>query len=83
MSVRVEAPPEADLLAAARALGGHGFEVCFRSLRDAERVLCFPCDVAGQVELDALTDCVRNNYLYARAMIGVEFARPAVHAVVV
>jgi hypothetical protein len=58
-----------------------GFELRFHPLSDLARVLCFPCDKGGRVELDALTDYARNNYLYARAMIGVEFALPTVHAV--
>lgn len=40
--------------------------------------LCFPCDEQGRVELDALSDRARDNYLYARAVVGVEFAHPKV-----
>ena len=40
----------------------------------------FPCDVHGQVDLDRLNDHLRNDYLYARAMVGRELARPAVEA---
>jgi hypothetical protein len=64
-----------------RKVVGHEFELSFQSLRDVERSLSFPCDMAGRIELDALNDYVRNNYLYARAMVGFEFARPTVHAV--
>jgi hypothetical protein len=38
----------------------------------------FPCDALGRVDLDALPDRVRNDYLYARAMIGREVAAPSV-----
>ena len=40
--------------------------------------LCFPCDEQGRVELDALSDRARESYLYARAVVGVEFAHPRV-----
>jgi hypothetical protein len=38
----------------------------------------FPCDAAGQVNLDTLSDGERNSYFYARSTIGCEFAMPAV-----
>jgi len=38
----------------------------------------FPCDPSGQVDLNRLGEAARNNYLYARAMVGREFAPPAV-----
>ncbi|HEY3634884.1 MAG TPA: hypothetical protein VGK95_07520 [Caldimonas sp.] len=40
--------------------------------------LCFPCDERGQVPLDDLSDQARENYLYARAVVGVEYAYPSV-----
>ena len=42
------------------------------------RALAFPCDASGQVMLDALSERARANYLYARALVGREFATPAV-----
>jgi hypothetical protein len=54
-----------------------GYEVRFQSLFDAGRALTFPCDSRGRVELDALSDRAKHNYLYARAVVGREFA-PAV-----
>lgn len=59
----------------------HRFELRFQSLCDGEGTLSFPCDRQGRVELDAMTDYVRNNYLYARALVGMDFARPTVHPV--
>jgi len=56
------------------------YEVRFESLVDGHKALCFPCDRDGRVDMDALTPEVRGNYLYARAMIGREFSRPAVRA---
>lgn len=53
------------------------YEIRFNSLY-RERGLCFPCDADGRVELDALSDRARDNYLYARAVVGVEFAYPKV-----
>jgi hypothetical protein len=55
-----------------------GFELRFRSLFNEGRALTFPCDAKGRVELDALSDRARQNYLYARAVVGREFATPAV-----
>jgi hypothetical protein len=40
--------------------------------------LCFPCDERGDVPLDSLSERARENYLYARAVVGVEFAYPSV-----
>ena len=53
-------------------------EIRFRSLFNEGRGLSFPCDAAGHVELDALSDRARENYLYARAVVGREFAHPQV-----
>lgn len=53
-------------------------EVRFRSLFHEGRALSFPCDAQGHVNLDALSPKVLGNYLYARAMVGREFATPAV-----
>jgi len=54
------------------------FELRFQSLFDSGRGYAFPCDPAGHVDLDQLSDRARNNYLYARAMVGRELAVPAV-----
>jgi hypothetical protein len=56
------------------------FQLCFRSLFDSGRGFSFPCDPAGQVDLDRMSERARNNYLYARAMIGRELTYPAVEA---
>ncbi|HEY0822542.1 MAG TPA: hypothetical protein VGD76_02050 [Ramlibacter sp.] len=60
--------------------GTGGFRLCFRSLFASGRGYAFPCDGAGRVDLDGLSDAARNNYLYARAMVGRELAVPAVEA---
>lgn len=52
------------------------FEVRFMSLFRQGRGLAFPCDAQGHVDLDALSDRARNNYLFARAMVGRDNAAP-------
>lgn len=54
------------------------FQLRFQSLFDPGRGFAFPCDEAGRVDLDGLSERARNNYLYARAMVGREVATPAV-----
>lgn len=54
------------------------YEITFRSLCREGRGLAFPCDAGGRVDLDDLSDFARNNYLYARALVGREFAAPSV-----
>ncbi|MGZ5785711.1 MAG: hypothetical protein ACXWJM_07305 [Ramlibacter sp.] len=54
------------------------FELRFQSLFDSGRGYAFPCDPEGRVDLDHLSDRARNNYLYARAMVGRELSVPAV-----
>lgn len=54
------------------------YEARFFSLLNDGRTLAFPCDAHGKVNLDDLTDRARNNYLYARALLGREFAAPIV-----
>ena len=57
------------------------YELRFNSLADPGFFYRFPCDDAGHVDLDALSDSARRNYLYARAMMGREYAVPSVIAV--
>ena len=54
------------------------YELRFTSLFNHGRGLSFPCDAAGRVDLDALSEQARNNYLFARAVIGRDFTFPAV-----
>lgn len=56
----------------------HPYQLCFRSLFHSGRGYAFPCDPSGQVDLDAMSERARNNYFYARAMVGRELAAPAV-----
>lgn len=54
------------------------FELRFEPLRDAGRACSFPCDETGRVNMDELAAHMLNSYLFARAVIGHEFARPRV-----
>jgi hypothetical protein len=54
------------------------YEIRFQSLFNEGRALTFPCDAEGHVQMDELSDRARNNYLYARAVVGREFATPSV-----
>ncbi|GAB4042694.1 MAG: hypothetical protein Fur0014_15060 [Rubrivivax sp.] len=54
------------------------YELRFDSLFQPGRGLSFPCDECGRVELDGLGERARSNYLYARAVVGREFATPQV-----
>jgi hypothetical protein len=60
------------------AVGHPAFVLRFRSLRPRGRSLAFPCNDRGCVDLDALGDGLLRSYLYARAVVGAEFARPSV-----
>ena len=54
------------------------YELRFRSHYQEGRALSFPCDMHGRVHLDSLSDRARHNYLFARAVVGREYATPAV-----
>jgi hypothetical protein len=53
-------------------------EIRYHSLKNEDRCLAFPCDAKGHVPMDSLTEQARQNYLYARATVGREFAFPSV-----
>ena len=55
-----------------------GWHLRFESLFHPGRGLAFPCDDRGVVSLDGLSERARDNYLYARAVVGREFATPTV-----
>ena len=63
------------------AVGYPRFVLRFRSLRSKGSSLAFPCNDRGCVDLDALDaleEGLLRSYLYARAVVGAEFARPSV-----
>jgi len=57
-----------------------GYAVRFTSLFHGGRAMSFPCDGEGHVDMDALSPRAQRNYLYARAMVGREYAMPEVVA---
>ena len=58
--------------------GSADYELRFQSLQGAGGAYVFPCDAAGHVDMDALTDTARENYLFARIVVGHDVAAPAV-----
>jgi hypothetical protein len=62
-------------------LAAQEFQLRFQSLFDSGRGFAFPCDPAGHVNIDSLSERARNNYFFARAMVGRELSVPAVEAV--
>jgi hypothetical protein len=58
-----------------------GFQLFFRSLIRGGHGFSFACDAQGHVDMDAMNDRARNNYLFARAMVGRDLAVPAVEVV--
>ncbi|HEY2979468.1 MAG TPA: hypothetical protein VGJ35_16010 [Burkholderiaceae bacterium] len=58
--------------------GAPHYELRFTGLFDRGHGFAFPCDAAGHVDLDKLSDLVRRNDLYARAVVGREFSIPII-----
>lgn len=54
------------------------YELRFQSLFCSGRGYAFPCDPQGRVDLANLSKRARDNYLYARTVVGREFAWPTV-----
>jgi hypothetical protein len=55
-----------------------GYQLRFLPLAAGGRAYAFPCDANGQVDLDQLSERARNDYLFARGMIGWTVEAPAV-----
>ena len=53
-------------------------ELRFTSLHDPGRGVSVPCDSAGTVDFDSLSERLKNAYLGARAMVGREYSFPTV-----
>jgi hypothetical protein len=68
----------ARVIRSADIMNASSFEIRFQSLFKEGRALCFPCDEQGLVSMDLLSDRARDNYLYARAVVGREYAYPSV-----
>ena len=54
------------------------YELRFETLSCDGRAYAFACDCEGHVDLDGMSDRVRNTYLFARSVIGRDVARPRV-----
>jgi len=54
------------------------YELRFEPLRRESDAYSVPCDAHGCVDLDALGERYRNNYLFARAVIGHTYRCPVV-----
>jgi hypothetical protein len=54
------------------------FVLRFQSLFDTGRAYAFPCNAVGHVDMDALSERARNNYLYARTVVGRDVSTPRV-----
>ena len=50
----------------------------FGALFHSVRSLSFPCDAEGHVAMDGLSDRARDNYLYARTVVGRDYTVPVV-----
>jgi hypothetical protein len=57
------------------------YELRFTSLSDRGRGYTFPCDAQGHVDIDALSERVRESYLFARAVVGSVLSAPIVSKV--
>ncbi|WP_082877106.1 hypothetical protein [Hydrogenophaga crassostreae] len=56
-------------------------QLCFASLLPQGESVSVPCDTDGEVDLNGLSERLRNAYLGARALVGWEYARPTVEEV--
>ncbi len=58
--------------------GAARYELRFTSLFNRGRGFSFPCDAAGEVVIDSLSDRARVSYQQARGDVGVELSDPVV-----
>ena len=54
------------------------YELRYLPIRGNGTGYVFPCDCEGHVDLDELSERARNDYLFARAVVGRELELPAV-----
>ena len=52
----------------------------FGSLFPSVRSLTFPCDPAGHVDMDEMSERALDNYLFARTVVGRDYQVPVVVA---
>lgn len=58
------------------------YQLRFRPMRGQQSALAFPCNDRGCVDMDALGDAMLREYLYARAVVGMEYHAPRVESTV-
>jgi hypothetical protein len=54
------------------------YELRYPPLSQHGRGFAFPCDAQGRVVMDELSEQALNNYLYARATVGLDLGWPLV-----
>ncbi len=54
------------------------FQLHYASLVSQGRALTFPCDEKGCVDLAALPERAKTNYLFARGMVGRDYSPPCI-----
>nr|WP_280152063.1 hypothetical protein [Piscinibacter sp. XHJ-5] len=54
------------------------YELRYASLSVQGRGYVFPCDESGAVDMNRLSERGRNDYLFARVVVGHELGRPVV-----
>jgi hypothetical protein len=54
------------------------YELRFTGLFNRGRGYAFPCDAEGRVDVDELSERGRENYSYARAVVGTELSAPII-----
>lgn len=57
-----------------------GHELVFRDLLNEGHTYVFPCDATGHVDMDVLSESARNNYFYARVVVGNSLSVPIVRS---
>lgn len=78
---RLPGGPDAACTAAPQAPAASTHLLHFEPLTAGDAGLDIPCDPCGRVGLDALGEKLRNDYFFARTLIGRLFARPTVRLV--
>lgn len=54
------------------------FQLRFASLFSQGRALSFPCNATGGVDMEGLSARAKDNYLFARGMVGRDYSPPCI-----
>jgi hypothetical protein len=65
-----------DSMSVQRTIPPVRFALRFEDLFNSGRALSFPCDAQGSVNIDALSERGRDNYFYARTVVGRVYTVP-------